>query len=92
MIRSRRSPSDRARAQLEQLFSGPEGPEHATAWARAVLDEAGFDASRTPLRALRALRRADRRLSPIAARYLVDAVAGHGDRGSVRRAWNPLLH
>ena len=58
-----------------------------------MLDGAGLDASRAPLRALRALRRgADRRLSPIAARYLVDAVTGRSDRGTARPAWNPLLH
>jgi hypothetical protein len=92
MIGSSRTPGARARQQIAQLFDGPEGEERATEWARGVLAQDGLEARRTPLRALRALRRAERRLSPVTARYLVEAVAGRSESGSGRRFGGPLVH
>ncbi|MFC0293558.1 hypothetical protein [Brachybacterium muris] len=51
-----------------------------THWARGVLMERGIDPSAHPVRALRALRKADRRLSLGSARYLADAAAGRPQR------------
>lgn len=70
------SPVERAQRQLRRLF--PEDPEltGATAWARETLRLAGLDAAASPLRSLRILRRADRRLGAVTARYLVELAAG----------------
>ena len=92
MIGPRRSPSEHARAQIAQLFAGQDDVERAADWARAVLAQEGLDASRRPLRSRRALRRADRRLSPVTARYLVAVLAGRVDPAQGRGSWNPLLH
>ena len=62
---------------------------YAVDWARDVLMERGIDPSAHPVRALRALRRADRRLSLVSARYLADATAGRPQRRS--RARSPML-
>src|SRR5699024_5311311 len=72
----------RARGQLRRLC--PEGRRvtGATDRARETLRLAGLDASTAPLRSLRVLRRADRRLSAVAARHLVELAAGrHPDAG-----------
>src|SRR5699024_2995738 len=70
------SPVERARRQLRRLF--PDDPHRAgaTAWARETQRPAGLDASSATLRSLRVLRRADRRLSAVAARHLVELAAG----------------
>ncbi|GAP78776.1 hypothetical protein Y09_1610 [Brachybacterium sp. SW0106-09] len=44
------------------------------------------------MRSLRALRRAERRLGLITARYLVDAVAGRGERGDGGMRRSRLMH
>ncbi len=90
MISSSRTPSDRARAQIAQLFGGEQGEERAVAWALGVLEHAGLDASRAPLRSMRALRRAERRLGLVAGRYLVEAVAGRSDATGPAGAGSPL--
>lgn len=92
MIGPRRSPSEHARAQISQLFAGEDGVERAASWARAVLAQEGLEPTRAPLRSLRALRRADRRLSPVTARYLVAVLAGRVDPSRESGSWNPLLH
>jgi hypothetical protein len=92
MIGQRRGPSEHARAQIAQLFAGEDGVERAAGWARAVLAQEGLEAARSPLRSLRALRRADRRLSPVTARYLVAVLAGRIDPSQETGSWNPLLH
>ncbi|ATG53239.1 hypothetical protein CFK38_12515 [Brachybacterium vulturis] len=76
MIGSSQGPAERAQRQLHGLF--PEDPAltAATTWATETLRSAQLDPSTAPLRSLRALRRADRRLGVLAARYLVEAAAG----------------
>lgn len=80
MIRSSENPVQHAQRILRRLF--PEDPEltEAIAWARQELREAQLDPATAPLRSLRVLRRADRRLTFAAARYLVDAAAGRAPR------------
>ena len=73
---SSRSPVERARRQLRRLFPDDPHLTGATDWARETLRLAGLDASTAPLRSLRVLRRADRRLSAVAARHLVELAAG----------------
>ncbi|MGP5055125.1 hypothetical protein ACTXJ3_08520 [Brachybacterium paraconglomeratum] len=90
MISSSRTPSDRARAQIAQLFGGEQGEERAVAWARGVLEHAGLDASTAPLRSMRALRRAERRLGLVAGRFLVEAVAGRSEATGRAGAGSPL--
>lgn len=91
MIGSSRTPRERAQARLAQLFGGEQGEERAVIWARGVLEHNALDASGSPLRSMRALRRAESRLGLAAARYLVDAVAERpapGGRGARR---SPLM-
>ncbi|GLI31583.1 hypothetical protein ACH0CV_10860 [Brachybacterium paraconglomeratum] len=57
-----------------------------------MLTKDRLDAARSPLRSLRALRRAERRLGLITARYLVDAVAGRGERGDGGMRRSRLMH
>lgn len=91
MIGSSRSPVDRAQKQLHRLF--PDDPDltGATAWAAETLRHEALDPSASPLRSLRALRRADRRLGAVPARYLVEAAAGRTP-SSRRRAVPPNAH
>ena len=86
-----RSPVERAQRQLRRLF--PDDPQltAATAWARETLRTEGIDASASPLRSLRVLRRADRRLSAVAARYLVELAAGRRP-GARDRPIPPIAH
>lgn len=85
MIGGVRRPSDHAVIELETLFAENGGVGGGIEWARTTLAAEGMDAKRRPwpLRAVRRLRRTERRLSIIAARYLVDAVAGRhpGEQG-----------
>lgn len=76
MLSRQVDPTVRAEREVRGLFADEGALERGVAWARAVLEEAELDASMQQLRALRALRRADRRLSLVAARYLVDRVGG----------------
>lgn len=84
MISSAESPSERARAQLRRLFPGDPELTGAAEWAADTLRGASLDPAAAPLRAVHALRRADRRLTLIAARYLVERAAdqepGRGPR------------
>ena len=88
MIGSSQSPVERAQKQLHRLF--PDDPDlaGATAWATETLQNEALDPSASPLRSLRALRRADRRLGAVSARYLVEAAAGR-NRSSRRRPLPP---
>ncbi|RCS78586.1 hypothetical protein CIK70_09880 [Brachybacterium alimentarium] len=83
MIGGVRRPNDHAVIELETLFAENGGVGGGIEWARTTLAAEGMDAKRRPLRAVRRLRRTERRLSIIAARYLVDAVAGRhpGEQG-----------
>lgn len=90
MIGGTVSPVERAKKQLTLLFPDDPGHREAVAWASAVLQNAQLDPSAAPLRSLRALRRADRRLGGVTARYLVNAAAGTAAGGSPR-AVNPHL-
>lgn len=92
MIGGDKDPAERARAQLRRLFAqDDEALSGARTWAADVLDQAGLDPSAAPLRSLRALRRAEARLSPVAARHLVDALRGTGGRTRGRRPLPPHL-
>lgn len=86
-----RSPVERAQMQLRRHF--PDDPDltGATAWARETLRTEGLDASEAPLRSLRVLRRADRRLGAVAARYLVELAAGRSP-GERHRPVPPTAH
>ena len=81
MIGIRRNFGKEAELQVRGLFADDGAVERGVAWAREVLDECSLDPASQPLEGIRALRRADRRLSLIAARYLVDAVVDAAQRG-----------
>lgn len=82
-------PVGRAEQEIKSLFAGDDVVAGAVDWARGVLTERGIDPSANPVRALRALRKADRRLSRGSARYLADAAAGRPQRRSRDRS--PIL-
>ena len=65
-----------ARNELERLFADANGLEGAQEWAGTVLTREAIDPASASLRAVRALRREDSRLGRVAARYLVETVAG----------------
>lgn len=90
MIGGAVDPVGTARKELLQLFPDDEGFEAAASWARAVLESEGLDPDAVSLRSVRALRRHDRRLSRVAARYLADKASGKEPRGGGGR-FNPLL-
>ncbi len=75
MIGGETDPVGRALEELRRLFPGTNGIEDAVAWAREVLAEAGLDPASAPVRSVRRLRRMNRRLGLLAARYLTDAAA-----------------
>lgn len=83
-------PAERAEREIRALFAEEGALERGVDWAREVLSRAGADPARRPLRSVRTLRRAERRLSPVAARYLVDAAAGRPPRRGAPRL-NPHL-
>lgn len=89
---SSQSPVERAQKQLGRLF--PDDPDlaGATAWARETLRIAGLDPSASPLRSLRALRRANGRLGAVPARYLVELAAGRHPARGRRRTPPPTVH
>ncbi|MGP9746312.1 hypothetical protein [Brachybacterium sp. AOP29-B2-41] len=90
MIGGVADPVGRAQEELCRLFPGKDGLEDAVVWARDVLADAGLDPAVAPLRCVRRLRRTNRSLGLLAARYLTDAVAGRRqDRAS--RPLNPHL-
>lgn len=91
MISDDVNPSARAERQLAAVYAQDGGIDGAVAWARRTLEAARRDPSKRPLQSARALRRADRRLSLVSARYLVNAVSGRSDQGRGLRARNPLL-
>lgn len=91
MIRPRRTPQQRAQAQVRRLFGEAAEPSTAAArWAQDVLREVRVDAGGRPLAATRALRRADPRLGWVTARYLAEIAAGRQDGRETpprRRSW-----
>lgn len=89
MIIGDMDPSARAEREVRGLFADEAALERAVDWARTVLSEAGVDASSQQLRAMRELRRVERRLSLVGARYLVSAVTGRPPQRPGRRS--PLL-
>ncbi|MGO1259021.1 MAG: hypothetical protein ACTMII_08725 [Brachybacterium sp.] len=90
MIGGVADPAGRAQEELHRLFPGENGLEEAVAWARDVLDEAGLDPAVAPLRSVRLLRRANRSLGLLTARYLTDAAAGRRQKRAARPV-NPHL-
>ncbi|GAA4528011.1 hypothetical protein GCM10023160_25220 [Brachybacterium paraconglomeratum] len=90
MIGGVSDPVGRAQDQLRQLFPGQNGLDNAVAWATDVLAQELLDPAITPLRAARALRRTDRRLALVTARYLTEAAAGSKQKRS-RTPLNPHL-
>lgn len=86
-----RDPVERAQRQLRRVFPDDPHLTGAAAWARETLRAEDLDASASPLRSLRALQRADRRLGAVAARYLVELAAGRRPGGH-SRAVPPTAH
>lgn len=90
MIGDGADPVGRAEREVRGLFADEHALDRAIQWAKDVLAEDGLDPSAQQLRAMRSLRRADRRLSLVSARYLVNASSGRvNPRPTSRR--NPLL-
>lgn len=89
MIDDGTNPAVHAERQLTVLYAPEGGLDAAVAWARAVLAADDRYAAKQPLRSARFLRRTDRRLSRVSARYLVNAVSGRDHRGRGPRS--PLL-
>lgn len=89
MIGGSIDPAGRAEREVRGLFADDDALDRAVAWAREILAVRGLDPSAQQLRSLRELRRADRRLSLVAARFLVEAAAGRGETPP-RRA-SPVL-
>lgn len=91
IIGARKFPAARARRRIAALYTAHADPEQAAMdWAAQALSAAAQDPVHRPLRSVRALRRADRRLDVAAARYLVDRLGGR-DPGAGERI-NPLLN
>lgn len=86
MIDAGITPVGLAEREISRLFADRGGREAAGTWAREVLAAAELDPRRKPLRSVRVLRRAERRLSPIGARYLVEVAAGRIPSRSTRRS------
>lgn len=92
MIGNQRDLLGRARREVQGLFADDGATDRAVSWARDVLSKDGIDASAQQLRAIRSLRRAERGLSLLGARYLVNAVNGQEEAGSSSpRRSSPLL-
>lgn len=91
MISDAKGPVRRAEQQLQRLHPGENAVEDAVEWARGILAESGHDPAAAPLRALRRLRREDRRLHLATARYLVERAAGRVP-STERRDPPPHLH
>lgn len=91
MIGNQRDLLGRARREVRGLFADEGATDRAISWAREVLARDGIDASAQQLRAIRALRRAERGLSLVGARYLVNAVNGQQQGPGSSRRSSPLL-
>jgi hypothetical protein len=68
----------RAEAELtvKGLFADETALHTADLWARSVLEDHDVDPASQPVLAIRTLRGADRRLTLVAGRYLVDRLNG----------------
>ena len=77
MVLMRRSNinADAAR-EIKGLFADDSALDAGREWAVQTLEAAGLDPRREPIKGIHALRKANRRLSLVAARYLVDRAAG----------------
>lgn len=71
-----RRPAQDAETEIRGLFADDSALERGAAWAISVLQDADIDPHDQPVRAVKAIRDADRRLSLIAARRLMDLAAG----------------
>lgn len=91
MIIDDENPAARAERQLTAVYAQDGGIDGAVAWARRTLEAERRDPAKRPLQSARALRRADRRLSMVSARYLAHAVSGRPDHGRRLGSRNPLL-
>lgn len=80
MISGHNDPTARAEREVRGLFADDEALDRGVSWARQVLADAGIDPENEQLRAMRTLRRAERGLSLVGARYLVSAAAGRPPR------------
>ncbi|MDO5661188.1 MAG: hypothetical protein Q4G40_00705 [Brachybacterium sp.] len=63
-----------AERELKGLFAPDAVLQDAVAWGRGVLVQAGVDPAAVTVHSIAALRRADRRLSLVAARRLADLI------------------
>lgn len=91
MIGNQTDQPGRARREVRGLFADDGAMDRAISWARDVLDRAGVDPSAQQLRAIRALRRAERGLSLSGARYLVNAINRRPEGPSAVRSGSPVL-
>jgi hypothetical protein len=91
MIGGRTDPVGKAEEELHRLFPGERDLSGATAWAAETLRDAGVDATSAPLRSVRVLRRAERRLSAVTARYLVETVSDRPQGSRRRESGGPHL-
>ncbi|GAB2544838.1 hypothetical protein [Brachybacterium huguangmaarense] len=71
-----RKPAQEAEMQVRGIFADDASLERGAAWAISVLQDEDIDPHDQPVRAIKALRTADKRLSLIAARYLMDLASG----------------
>lgn len=71
-----RKPAQEAELQVRGIFADDASLERGTAWAISVLQDADIDPHDQPVRAIKALRDADRRIGLAAGRFLVDLAAG----------------
>lgn len=71
-----RKPAQDAEIQVRGLFADDAALERGTAWAISVLQDEDVDPHDQPVRAIKALRGADRRVSLVAARFLMDLASG----------------
>lgn len=73
MGRQRRPASD----SLEKIFGEPSSPHpgpKARLWALSTLHEEGVDSDADPVYAMKVLRQAEPRLTPVAAKALIDTL------------------
>lgn len=76
MIISQRSPGREAETIVKGLFADDKALDRADDWTRGVLEKDAIDPASQGLQAVRALRRADKRLSLPAAKLLLDRANG----------------
>lgn len=77
MVGGWRNPARDAELQVRGIFADDSALERGAAWAISVLQDADIDPRAQPVRAIKALRLADRRISLAAGRLLVELAKGN---------------